>query len=153
MAPIAPAQVSAQFAQANRLAGFWIRYATMQSIDSAVLFLAHGSLVGVGWLVSGRSTVAAVAVQAAILLGTFVVSAAYFIFFHWVWGQTLGKMAVQIKVVSIDGGPLSFGQAVGRYLAMFLSAIILGIGFIMAGIRTDKRALHDLLAGTRVIRL
>ncbi len=151
--PIASVQVPAQFAEPDRPAGFWIRYATWQSIDSAVLFIAHGSLVGVGWLLSGRSTVAAMAVQAAVLLGTFVISAAYFVLFHWAWGQTLGKMALQIKVVSIDGGPLSFGQAVGRYLAMFLSAIILGIGFIMAGIRSDKRALHDLLAGTRVERL
>ena len=55
---------------------------------------------------------------------------------------------------AIDRGePLTFGQATGRYFATFLSAIILCIGFIMAGIRTDKRALHDLLAGTRVIRL
>jgi uncharacterized RDD family membrane protein YckC len=59
-------------------------------------------------------------------------------------------MALQIRVVSMDGGPLSFGQAVGRYFATFLSALILGIGFIMAGVRSDKRALHDLLAGTRV---
>jgi uncharacterized RDD family membrane protein YckC len=138
---------------AERPAGFWIRYATLQSIDSAVLILAHGGLVGVGWLVSGGSPVAGMVVQAAVLFGTFLVSAAYFIFFHWAWGQTLGKMALQIKVVSMDGGPLSPGQAVGRYLATYLSALILGIGFIMAGIRSDKRALHDLLAGTRVVRL
>src|SRR5215471_8378577 len=68
-------------------------------------------------------------------------------------GSTNNGLAVQIKVVSMDGGPLSFGQAVGRYFATFLSALILCIGFIMAGIRSDKRALHDLLAGTRVERL
>ena len=79
-----------------------------------------------------------------------LIGAAYTIAFHWMWGQTLGKMALQIRVVSMDGGPLSFGQAVGRYFATFLSALILGIGFIMAGVRSDKRALHDLLAGTRV---
>ena len=83
------------------------------------------------------------------LFGT-LIGAAYGIVFHWRWGQTLGKMALQIKVVSMDGGPLSFGQAIGRYFATFLSALILCIGFIMAGIRSDKRALHDLLAGTRV---
>ena len=44
-------------------------------------------------------------------------------------------------------------HAIGVFAATFLYAIILCIGFIMAGIRTDKRALHDLLAGTRVIRL
>ena len=151
--PPAPPPGSFQVTTAERPAGFWIRYATLQSIDSAVLILAHGSLIGVGWLVSGGSPVAGMVVQAAVLFGTFLVSAAYFILFHWVWGQTLGKMALQIKVVSMDGGPLSLGQAVGRYLATFLSLLILGVGFIMAGIRSDKRALHDLLAGTRVERL
>ena len=151
--PAAPPPGSFRVTTAERPAGFWIRYATLQSIDSAVLIIAHGSLIGVGWLVAGGSPVASMVVRAAVLFGTFLVSAAYFIFFHWVWGQTLGKMALQIKVVSMDGGPLSLGQAVGRYLATFLSALILGIGFIMAGIRPDKRALHDLLAGTRVERL
>jgi uncharacterized RDD family membrane protein YckC len=79
-----------------------------------------------------------------------IISVAYFIVFHWLWGQTLGKMAFQIRVVRMDGGPLSFGQSVGRYFATFLSTITLFIGFIMAGVRSDKRALHDLLAGTRV---
>ena len=82
-----------------------------------------------------------------------IIGAGYSIVFHWMWGQTLGKMALQIRVVSMDGGPLSFGQSVGRYFATFLSALILGIGFIMAGVRSDKRALHDLLAGTRVEHL
>jgi len=86
------------------------------------------------------------------LFGT-LIGAAYGIVFHWLWGQTLGKMALQIRVVSVGGGPLSLGQAVGRYFATLLSALILGIGFLMAGIRSDKRALHDLLAGTRVERL
>jgi len=79
-----------------------------------------------------------------------VASLVYEVSFIATRGQTLGKMALQIRVVSMDGGPLSFGQAVGRYFATFLSALILGIGFIMAGVRSDKRALHDLLAGTRV---
>ena len=34
----------------------------------------------------------------------------------------------------------------------FLSALILMIGFIMAGFRQDKRALHDLLFRTQVLR-
>jgi uncharacterized RDD family membrane protein YckC len=34
-----------------------------------------------------------------------------------------------------------------------LSSVILGVGYLMAGLRRDKRALHDLIAGTRVERL
>ncbi len=119
-------------------------------IDGVVLIVAQGILFGAAWVLWGGALSAGVAVRGATQFFSSLVSAAYSIVFHWMWGQTLGKMALQIRVVSIDGGPLSFGQAVGRYFATFLSAFILGIGFVMAGVRSDKRALHDLLAGTRV---
>ena len=148
----APAASSVQVAVSSRPAGFWIRFVAVM-IDGVVLLVAQGILFSAGWVVSGGNTGGGMAVKGvANLFGT-LLGAAYGIIFHWLWGQTLGKMALQIKVVSMDGGPLTFGQATGRYFATFLSAIILCIGFIMAGIRSDKRALHDLLAGTRVVRL
>jgi uncharacterized RDD family membrane protein YckC len=134
---------------AIRPAGFWIRVVAVL-IDGVVLIVAQGILFGAGWMLWGSGLSAGMAVKGATQLFTSLIGAAYTIAFHWIWGQTLGKMALQIRVVSMDGGPLSFGQAVGRYFATFLSALILGIGFVMAGVRSDKRALHDLLAGTRV---
>jgi uncharacterized RDD family membrane protein YckC len=134
---------------AIRPAGFWIRVVAVL-IDGVVLIVAQGILFGAGWMLWGSGLSAGMAVKGATQLFSSLIGAAYTIAFHWIWGQTLGKMALQIRVVSMDGGPLSFGQAVGRYFATFLSALILGIGFIMAGVRSDKRALHDLLAGTRV---
>jgi uncharacterized RDD family membrane protein YckC len=62
-------------------------------------------------------------------------------------------MAFQVRVVSREGGPLSFGQAALRHLGSWLSAVILGIGYLVAAFRADKRALHDLIAGTRVEHL
>ena len=90
--------------------------------------------------------------------------AVYPTFFHWRWGQTLGKMAVDIRVVTCrptptspgwltDSGPLTLGCAALRQLASLLSSAIFGVGYLMAGLRRDKRALHDLIAGTRVERL
>ena len=134
---------------AIRPAGFWIR-AVAVLIDGVVLIVAQGILFGAGWMLWGSGLSAGMAVKGATQLFSSLIGAAYTIAFHWIWGQTLGKMALQIRVVSMDGGRLSFGQAVGRYFATFLSALILGIGFVMAGVRSDKRALHDLLAGTRV---
>jgi len=122
-------------------------------IDGIVLLFAQGILFSAGWMLSGGSMGGGMAVKGVVNLFGTLIGAAYGIVFHWLWGQTLGKMALQIRVVSVDGGPLSLGQAVGRYFATLLSALILGIGFLMAGIRSDKRALHDLLAGTRVERL
>src|SRR5262249_9806112 len=137
---------------ALRPAGFWIRFVAVL-IDGVVLLVAQGILFSVGWVLSGGSMGDRIAIKAAVNFFGTLIGAAYGIFFHLLWGQTIGKMALQIKVVSMNGGPLSFGQAVGRSFATFLSALILCIGFIMAGIRSDKRALHDLLAGTRVERL
>jgi uncharacterized RDD family membrane protein YckC len=144
----APARGFAPVSAAIRPAGFWIRFVAVM-IDGVVLLLAQGILFGAGWMLWGGMD-AGILVKGATRLFSSIIGAGYSIVFHWIWGQTLGKMALQIRVVNMDGGPLSFGQSVGRYFATFLSALILGIGFIMAGVRADKRALHDLLAGTRV---
>ncbi|HEV8533606.1 MAG TPA: RDD family protein [Methylomirabilota bacterium] len=134
-----------------RPAGFWIRVVAY-FIDWFFLLLIQIVLWGVGWAVGGGAG-SSRAVGAATYLFNWIIGALYFIVFHFRWGQTFGKMLMQIRVVRMDGGPLSLGQAIGRYFATFLSAFILLIGFIMVGLRSDKRALHDLLAGTRVERL
>jgi len=141
-----------QVATAVKPAGFWIRFVAV-IIDAVVLLVAQGILFGTGWIFTSGVMAGAMALKGAVNLFGTLIGAAYGIGFHWRWGQTIGKMALQIKVVSMNGGPLSLGQATGRYFATFLSALILCIGFMMAGIRSDKRALHDLLAGTRVVRL
>lgn len=133
-----------------RPAGFWIRFVAY-IIDWFFLVLVQAVLWGVGWMVGGGGGWRAVG--AATHLFNWLIGAGYFIGFHYQWGQTFGKMLLQIRVVRMDGGPLTLGQSIGRYFATYLSAIILSIGFIMAGLRRDKRALHDLLAGTRVERL
>jgi len=146
---------------ALRAAGFWIRVLAVL-IDTAVVLIAQAMLYFMGSMVfGGRSSV--VIRVAAQVFGTLLV-AVYPVFFHWRWGQTLGKMAVDIRVVTCrptpttpgwlaDGGSLTIGCAVLRQLASALSSAILGIGYVMAGLRRDRRALHDLIAGTRVERL
>jgi uncharacterized RDD family membrane protein YckC len=68
------------------------------------------------------------------------------------YGATFGKMALGLKVVRADGTKLDLGVSVGRYFAKILSAIILMIGYLMAFWDPEKRALHDRLCETRVIR-
>jgi len=145
----APAPGFAPISVATRPAGFWIRFVAVM-IDGVVVLLAQGILFGAGWMLWGGGMDAGLLVKGVTRLFSSIIGAGYSIVFHWMWGQTLGKMALQIRVVSMDGGPLSFGQSVGRYFGTILSALIFLIGFIMAGVRSDKRALHDLLAGTRV---
>ncbi len=68
-------------------------------------------------------------------------------------GQTVGKMAVRIKVVRRDGGRLGLGRAMIRWLGYLASALPLGMGFFMALMDGQRRTLHDLLAGSVVIEL
>jgi uncharacterized RDD family membrane protein YckC len=148
--PYAPYPARPQVAV--RPAGFWIRFVALV-IDGFFLLLVQAVLIGLGWLLWGEGTRSGTAVAVATHLFNWIISNVYTIVFHWRWGQTFGKMLMQIRVVRMDGGPLSLGQSIGRYFATILSTLTLGIGFIMAGARSDKRALHDLLAGTRVERL
>ena len=68
-------------------------------------------------------------------------------------GATVGKMAMGLRVVTSDGQRLSFLNATGRYFAKIISAAILLIGFIMIGFTDKKRGLHDMIAGTLVIKV
>jgi len=75
----------------------------------------------------------------------------YFVAFTSVGGQSIGKMAVGIKVVSDEHRPVPFGQAVIRTLAYGLSALPFGAGFVAAFMGAEKLTLHDRLAHTRVV--
>ena len=68
------------------------------------------------------------------------------------YGATLGKMACKIKVVTADGGRVSYARALGRYFAKLLSAFTCLIGYIIALFdKPQRRALHDHICNTRVI--
>jgi len=80
------------------------------------------------------------------------VNLTYFTFFVSQKGATPGKMVMGMRVVTATGGRVSVGRAVGRYFAQLLSGFILCIGYIMAAFDFQKRALHDYICSTRVIR-
>lgn len=142
-------------------AGFWKRVAayTIDSFIAGIGSAIVGAMVGVvlGLTVLGSSGMggsdsALVGMQ---LLGNLVgmaIGVAYFAGFHAsTSAATLGKMAVGIKVVRPDGQRISFLRGTGRYFALFVSTITLGIGFMMAGFTARKQALHDMLCDTLVV--
>jgi uncharacterized RDD family membrane protein YckC len=67
-------------------------------------------------------------------------------------GQSPGKMLCGIRIVSMDGREPSWGQAVLRPAGYVLSWLPLGLGFVLAAFPPSKRALHDRLTDTRVVR-
>ena len=132
--------------------GFWVRFVAYL-IDSFVLFIIQGisNLVFFGSLsmelesMSGEEKVLYFTVN--ILLGV-----AYFAGMESSKNMaTLGKMALDLRVVDENGNQLSFLRATGRYFAKILSGLLLLIGYIMAAFDSRKQALHDKLAKTLVI--
>jgi uncharacterized RDD family membrane protein YckC len=68
-------------------------------------------------------------------------------------GQTLGKMAMGIRVVAAEETrPLDLSRAMLRTLLWVVLAIPAGLGFLTALVTSDRRGLHDRVAGTRVVR-
>jgi uncharacterized RDD family membrane protein YckC len=65
---------------------------------------------------------------------------------------TVGKMALGIVVTDLEGRRIGFGRATGRHFAKILSALIIGIGFLMVAFTQRKQGLHDMLAGTLVVK-
>lgn len=123
-------------------AGFW-RRAGAALFDMLLLTLPN---LAFRWLHGGD-----VDLWIDIALWT-VVDGAYFAGFHASgWQATPGKRAFGIKVTDLRGARISFLRAVGRYLGTWLSALLLGVGYLMVAWTAQKQALHDKLAGTVVV--
>jgi len=142
-----------------RYAGFWIRFAA-RVIDAVLLAIVNAIVkiplaimlgVGAGWhagMIFLPMAMSLMGVSVILSLGIGVVYEAYFVSTR---AGTPGKLALGLRIVRADGSPVSGSVAVGRYFAQWLSAMILMIGYIMAGFDPEKRALHDRICQTRVI--
>jgi uncharacterized RDD family membrane protein YckC len=132
---------------APRPAGFWLRAGALV-VDAGVVWL----LLRLGDLGTGALARWEPVARAFDYTFGLVVPAAYVVVMHGTTGRTLGKMLVGVRVIGASGGPIGYPRALARYLAWLLSALPLLLGFVLAAARPDRRALHDLIAGTRVVR-
>jgi uncharacterized RDD family membrane protein YckC len=76
----------------------------------------------------------------------------YFILLEGGPGQTIGKKALGLRVVGPDGDSIGYLKAFARYVGKMISGLILCIGYIMAAFDSEKRALHDRMVDSRVVR-
>ncbi len=129
-------------------AGFWIRFVAIV-VDGLCLAVVQWVL-GFGIVALMVGAPGTLAAMIGLYAFNLFLGSIYPVIFHWRWGQTLGKMAMHIRVVTVEGGPLSLGTAIVREIGYWVSLVTLCIGYLMAAFRSDKRALHDLMAGTRV---
>ncbi|MFA6341904.1 MAG: RDD family protein [Fibrobacteraceae bacterium] len=88
------------------------------------------------------------------LIICFIIQSAYSIFFHARYSGTLGKKLLHLRVEKADGSKLGLRGAIVRYLFSLLTQatfIFYGVGYLLAAIDPQKRALHDFFAKTRVV--
>lgn len=129
-------------------AGFWLRFVAYL-VDAIVLFLVSLIVMLIEHLTVGIDPEA---FGVSNMLGI-VISWLYFaVSESSEYRGTIGKRVMELQVTNLQGEQISFLNATGRYFAKIPSAIILLIGFIMAGLTERKQALHDMMASTLVIR-
>jgi uncharacterized RDD family membrane protein YckC len=137
----------------SEYAGFWIRVGA-KIIDWIILSVVNTVITAIwGFVaVSSAGTPHAVASMIVSYILQTAVSAAYTTWFLGKYGATPGKMACKIQVITSDGGNVNYLRAFARHFAEWISGIIIGIGYIMVAFDNEKRALHDRICDTRVIR-
>ncbi len=143
-------------------AGFWRRFWAL-CLDSILLNIALFPLAMLLW----RPMIPDFSPDEFTTSGYFSILAAYLrlAFFgavaNWLYyalmessvkQATLGKMALGVQVTDLDGRRIGFGRATGRYLAKILSGLTFLIGYILQVFTSRRQALHDLIAGTLVVR-
>ena len=69
-----------------------------------------------------------------------------------IWGRTLGKAALKLKVVKPDSSRVSIVRAFGRSIAYILNYFTFGLSFLIIAFTHKKRGLHDYIADTIVIK-
>jgi uncharacterized RDD family membrane protein YckC len=130
---------------AARLASALMDMVLLGAIDAAVLYL---TLAIAGLSFADVRVIPAIPMVAFLLL----LNGGYLVAFTAANGQTIGKMLTNIRVVGRDGGRVDVAGAVIRATGVLLSLIPLGLPYVAVFASSHRRALHDRLAGTRVIK-
>lgn len=147
-----------------KYAGFWLRFVAF-IIDAIVLgFIGFAvtipfmASIPLGTFMHGgpprpEDWAPLVGMFGRLALARFVINWLYYALLESsAWQATLGKKALGLEVTDLQGRRISFGRASGRFFAKILSTIILFIGFFMIGFTSRKQGLHDIIAGTLVLR-
>jgi len=135
-------------------AGFWRRVAAflidrfLLGFVNVTLCLLYFILSGMDW---GGEELRTLSLTSAVF--GFLLKWLYFTLMESSTSQaTLGKAIIGIRVTDEQGRRITIFKANARYWAKILSMLTLGFGFLMAGFTKRKQALHDLVAGTLVVR-
>lgn len=136
--------------QRGQYAGFWKRFAA-HFIDQVLLSMIILFITGVVGLASQENFGTPGWGMLGMPSGIITSWIYYAVFESSVKQATPGKLALSLKVITLDHERLSFGKATGRFFGKILSAILLMVGYLMQPFTAKKQALHDLMAGTLIV--
>lgn len=136
-------------------AGFWARLGG-HVIDELIVYFAGVALASIvvasAFSEELESEKELSAGLKAAFLGILVgVEAAYHIALLALWGTTPGRRLFNLRVVNTRGGRVGPWRAVARYVSSIVSGGLILTGYLLSAVRADRRTLHDLAAGTRVV--
>lgn len=134
--------------------GFWARFVASM-VDGLIVGVVNTIVtLPVQLLVSDSATGTILSVVFSYAV-SFTLIWFYYGYFYSNRGATPGKSLMGLRVMRADTGEnMTQLGAFGREtVGKFCSAILLMIGFIMAAFTADKRALHDYMFSTRVVRV
>lgn len=134
--------------------GFWVRAGAIV-IDGFLLGLVYFGFAFGAVQVLGLTPKAMRSDRAFALFLILVVAVqgAYFTVLTGLSGQTIGKMAAGIRVVTKQGRAVGYLRSLWRWGAYILSSLSLGLGFLLVAFNRRRRGLHDFVSGTRVVYL
>ena len=133
-------------------AGFFTRLAAFL-IDALVVVIAVGVVAFIGRFVGDFLRVSGPTlrvVQLVTILSVAGIHVGYFVLLWTLAGVTIGKRIMGLIIVGADGGRVTFGMALRRYVGYYLSAFLL-LGYFWVILDPRRQAWHDKLGSTLVL--
>jgi uncharacterized RDD family membrane protein YckC len=133
----------------RRLVAVIIDTIILSAVNFLIGLVFHAGMTNVNGVMSYNSSGPGAALQ-------IIIPFVYYIVMEAMWGATLGKMALGIRVVKLDGSPISWGEAVTRNLLRIIDYIPYFIPYLLGAILVwtspTRQRLGDRVAKTVVIR-
>jgi len=156
--------------EAVQYCGFWIRFCArlldglLLSIMTVPLSLINEVIIfrlyplpttgtGLNQFENSSALGTLLSIQAAFVLFGLLIAFAYEVYFVGRFGGTPGKLLLRMRIVRSDFSRLTYPRAAIRFFGKSLSDLTLYLGYLMVGFDSQRRALHDYIADTRVIKV
>jgi uncharacterized RDD family membrane protein YckC len=115
-------------------------------LDALIIVVCAGVLIGILGAIAGRG---------GLVIGYLIYIVGFFGYFAYFWssrhGQTIGQKMAGVRVVRLDGQPMTLGNGIVRALGYAVNGMVLGLGWLWPLWDEKRQGWHDKMAGTVVV--